>query len=99
MGALCLLIIGNSRTVRRNISAPPAACFGGVGQGWTDMAGRVVDSHSTPTDPPVSPCERLWARYHESLEKDKVEIREELIQHGCLERAHKIVDGSDDAGT
>ena len=67
------------------------------------MVRPVVDADSTtdppPTDSPGSPCERLWARYHESLEEDKVEILEELLQHGCLERAQKTLVDSEETGT
>ncbi len=59
------------------------------------MARPVVDTDSTPTHPTFSPCERLWARYHKSPEKEKVEILEELIQHGCLERAQRSADSPD----
>ena len=41
----------------------------------------------------VSPCERLWARYHSGPEGDKVEILEELIDHGCLERSTRSIAG------
>ena len=41
----------------------------------------------------ISPCERLWARYHGSPEKDKVEILEEMIEHGCLERTRRSIAG------
>lgn len=69
------------------------------------MTRRVVNSEATPPEPAVSPpelsislptfspCERLWARYHNGPERQKVEILEELIQHGCLERARKNTDG------
>ena len=41
----------------------------------------------------LSPCERLWARYHSDPEGDKVEILAELIDHGCLERSTRSIDG------
>lgn len=61
------------------------------------MARPVVDTDSAPTDPTFSPCERLWARYHESPENEKVEILEELLRHGCLERAQRNEDPPDAA--
>ena len=66
------------------------------------MAGQVSNPGSTPREPSttsigssVSPCQRLWARYHNGPERDKVEILEELIQHGCLERARRSIAGPD----
>ena len=62
------------------------------------MAGQVINPDATPlepsTSPPessISPCERLWARYHSGPERDKVEILEELIQYGCLERTRRSI--------
>ncbi len=66
------------------------------------MAGQVINPDATPPEPAtsspassISPCERLWARYHNGPESDKVEILEELIQHGCLERARRSIAGPD----
>ncbi len=62
------------------------------------MSGQVINPDATPpepsTSPPessISPCERLWARYHSGPERDKVEILEELIQYGCLERTRRSI--------
>ena len=44
-------------------------------------------------EPSFSPCQRLWARYHSGPERDKIEILEELIEHGCLERSRKSIAG------
>lgn len=66
------------------------------------MAGPVTNPDATPSGPSISspeslisPCNRLWARYHSGPERDKVEILEELIQHGCLERARRSIAGPD----
>jgi hypothetical protein len=66
------------------------------------MAGQVINPDNTPADASISspqssisPCNRLWARYHNGPERDKVEILEELIEHGCLERAQKSIAGPD----
>ena len=50
---------------------------------------------STSVEPSFSPCQRLWARYHSGPERDKVELLEELIEHGCLERSRKSIAGPD----
>ncbi len=65
-----------------------------------DMAGPVINPDATPpaTSSPessISPCERLWARYHSGPERDKVEILEELIENGCLERVRRSIAGPD----
>ena len=66
------------------------------------MAGPVINPDATPPEPStsspassISPCERLWALYHSGPERDKVEILEELIQNGCLERARRSIAGPD----
>ena len=66
------------------------------------MAGQVINPDATPPEPStappessISPCERPWARYHSGPERDKVEILEELIEHGCLERSRKSIAGPD----
>ncbi len=51
------------------------------------MAGPVNNPDVKAPESPrslVSPCERLWARYHSDPEGDKVEILAELIGFGIL---------------
>ena len=54
-----------------------------------------AESSTYSADPSLSPCQRLWARYHSGPERDKVEILEELIEYGCLERSRKSIAGPD----
>jgi hypothetical protein len=71
-----------------------------------DIARQARDPVATPPEssdssessgysaaPSFSPCQRLWARYHSGPEHDKVEILEELIEHGCLERSRRSLAG------
>ena len=66
------------------------------------MSGQFINPDATPPQrstsssvSSISPCERLWARYHSGPEGDKVEILEELIEHGCLERTRRSIAGPD----
>ena len=55
------------------------------------MTHYIIGGESATSEPKMSPCERLWARYHCGREEDKVEILEEMMQHGCLERAERSI--------
>ena len=81
---------------------PPTALVSGDGQGRIDIARQIIspatalpEPTTSPPRPSFSPCQRLWARYHAGPERDKVEILEELIENGCLERARRSIAGPD----
>ena len=74
-------------------SPEPASPVHGTAAPVRETATPVHEVAAASTRSLVSPCERLWARYHNDPEGDKVEILEELIDHGCLERSRRSTAG------